>query len=117
MLKSSQYVGVFLNNNTIIQTITGLCWLHTKKKKKKLIFLVLHTTVGLPCDTSNEINIFSKLDGERCVCFIACWSRGGCLTHGGGKGEGNRAESAGEGEGHYLKEARRDRPLSGWGGR
>lgn len=68
MLKSSQYVVVvFLNNNTI-QTITGLCWLHTKIKKKKVILLVLHTTVGLPCDTSNEINIFSKLDGERCVC-------------------------------------------------
>lgn len=99
MLKSSQYVVVvFLNNNTI-QTITGLCWLHTKIKKKKVILLVLHTTVGLPCDTSKEINIFSKLDREMCVCFVACWSRGGRLTHGGGKGEGNRAEVRGRGTG------------------
>lgn len=57
MLKSSQcVVGVFLNNNSEIQTITSLFWLHTKIKK--VILLVLHTTVGLPCDTSNEVNIF-----------------------------------------------------------
>lgn len=53
MLKSSQFVGVFLND-TMIQTITGLFWLDTKIKT--LILLVLHTTAGPPCDTSNERN-------------------------------------------------------------
>lgn len=64
---------------------------------------MLHTTVGLLCDTSNEINIFSKLDRERCVCFVACWSRGGCLTHEEGEGRGQQGRGCRAGGGALLE--------------
>lgn len=52
-----------------------------------------------------EFIFFSKLDGERYVCFVAHCYRGnsGRLTKGWGKGEGNRAERAKEGEGVLLE--------------